>query len=73
MLLLVAKPTNVLVGSTPGDNRNINGVLQLESSRALLTSKTGGSINLGPSLLEIKFVIANDNLSNRKDLTNNIF
>jgi len=73
MLLLEAKPTNVLVGSTPGDNKNINGVLQLESSRALLTSITGGSINLEPSLSEIKFVIANDNLSSRKDLTNNIF
>lgn len=72
-LLLKAKPVTILVGSTPGDNKNINGVLLFESSRALFKSITGGSINVEPSSLEIKFDIANDNRSNLKHLTNNIF
>lgn len=65
----------MLVGSTPADNKNINGVLLLESSKALFTSITGGSINFEPSsgLSEIKFAIANDNLSNLKHLTNSSF
>jgi len=63
----------MLVGSTPGDNKNINGVKLLESSRALFTSNTRGSVNCRPSFSVTKFDIANDNLSNLKLRTNKSF
>ena len=53
------------MGSAPGDNTNIRGAQQLESPNDPARSKVGGSINVCPILLTIKFWTAGIILSGR--------
>lgn len=68
-LYVVFKLIIILIGSTPDDNRNINGVLLLESSRAPGRFIAVVSKNCRPSFSETKFDIANESLSSLKHLT----
>ena len=66
------RASSVDVGSTPGDNTKMSGMVAMESSRTALTSSTGGSTKRAPSVLIKKEVTQYEIRSRRNARTNRI-